>query len=237
MAKLAFLIAIMISVLPHKSMGQYFFRIKADISIKEKNADGSLKLIVGSVYYDSNYKKIIYDITFPEKETWVLQDTSYYLFKEGVLVERSVSLIYPEFSIFHLVLQGGLKDYGLGDHPVIRLKNIEKTEDGLVRTFGPTTGYEENLGNVKMLTRDRRLEVVLFYNVQGRLMSRQFFEDYQLVKGLEFPSKILQFAYPDPEVYPDLDEEDYTIIQTSFSNIQINRTDEEYIYNFPVPSD
>lgn len=224
-------------VLPHLLMGQYFFRVKADISIKEKNVDGSLKLIIGSVYYDSNYKKIIYEISFPEKETWVLQDTSYYLYKEGVLVERSVSLIYPEFSVFHLVLQGGLKDYGLGDHPVIRLKDIEKTDDGLVKTFGPTTGYEENLGIVKMLTRNRRLEAVLFYNVQGRLMSRQFFEEYQVVKGLEFPSKILQFAYPDPEVYPELNAEDYTIIQTSFSNIQINRTDEEYIYNFPVPAD
>jgi len=222
-------------ILPHFLMGQYFFRVKADISIKEKHADGSLKLVMGTVYYDSNHKKIVYDMRFPEKELWVLQDTSYYLYKNDALVEVNTSLIYPEFSVFHLVLNGGMKDYGLADHPIIKLKDIDKSEEGLVRTFGPISGYEQNLGKIKMLTKDRRLTAVLFYNVEERLMSRQFFEDYTIIKGLEFPKKILQFVYPNPEFHTKINEDEFTIIQTTFDNIQINRTDEEYYYNFPVP--
>jgi hypothetical protein len=223
-------------VLPRELSGQYYFRVKCDISIKEKNVDGSLKLILGTVYYDINHKKIVYDISFPEKELWVLQDTSYFLFKKNQLVERSVSIIYPEFSVFHLVLQGGLKDYGLSEHPVIKLKEIDKQKDGIVRIYGPTSGYEDKLGKIKMLTKNRRLEAVLFYNVAGRLMSRQFFEEYKLIKGLEFPTRIVQFAYPNPELYTTLKNDEHTLIQTTFSNVQINRTDEEYMYNYPVPN-
>jgi len=222
-------------ILPHFLMGQYFFRIKADFSIKEKHADGSLRILLGKVYYDTNHKKIVYDISFPEKELWVLKDTSYYLYKNDALVEVNTSLIFPEFSVFHLVLNGGMKDYGLADHPVIKLKDIEKTEDGLIKTFGPKAGYEQNLGRIRMFTKDRRLHAVLFYNVDDRLMSRQFFEDYAIIKGLEFPKKIIQFIYPNPEYHTKLKEDDFSLIQTTFDNIQINRTDEEYLYNFPVP--
>lgn len=227
-------ITICLFILPQISLGQYFFRLKADVSIKEVSIDQELRLVIGQVYYDIHHKKIVYDITFPEKERWVLQDTTYYLFKDDVLVERSLSLIFPEFSVFHLALEGHLDDYGLQDHPIIKVKDIEKTDDGVIRTLRPIAGYEENLGPIKILTSDRKLKAVLFYNVSERLMSRQFFEDYTIIKGVEVPRKIVQFLYPNPDFH-DSDDKGYTLIQTTLSNIQINRTDEEYMYNFPVP--
>lgn len=234
--KIKYLIGITIClfILPQISLGQYFFRLKADVSIKEVSIDQEHRLVVGQVYYDIHHKKIVYDITFPEKERWVLQDTTYYLFKDDVLVERSLSLIFPEFSVFHLALEGHLDDYGLQDHPIIKVKDIEKTDDGVIRTLRPIAGYEENLGPIKILTSDRKLKAVLFYNVSERLMSRQFFEDYTIIKGVEVPRKIVQFLYPNPDFH-DSDDKGYTLIQTTLSNIQINRTDEEYMYNFPVP--
>lgn len=229
-------IAVLFSIWSAPLQAQYYFRMKADISIKEVSYDGINRIVLGKVYYDIHHKKIVYDITFPEKERWVLSDTSYYLFKDDILVERNLSVIFPEFSIFHLALEGHLEDYGLQDHPVIKVKDIEKTEDGIIRTLRPTAEYTDNIGPIKLLTKDRQLKATLFYNVSERLMSRQFFEDYTVIKGVQIPQKIVQFLYPNPEFHDtEIDEDQYSLIQTTLSNIQINRTDEEFLYNYPIP--
>lgn len=231
------LLSIIIVILPQIVLGQYYFRVKADVTIREKGLNEDYKLVIGKVYYDVHHKKIVYDITFPEKEKWLLIDTSIYYFKDDRLVERKLSPVFPEFSVFHLVLQGGLQEYGLASHPMIRVKEIEKTDERVIKTLGPVSEYEDAMGKIKISTQDRKLEAVLLYNVDGRLMSRQFFSDYALIKGLQFPLNIVQYIYPNPEIQPNTKEGDEVLIQTIFSNVQINRTDEEYIYNFPVPLD
>jgi hypothetical protein len=229
-----FLVA-QIIVLP-QLLGQYYFRIKADFSVKEKTFEDTYRLLVGSVYYDMNYKKIVYHIQFPEKEIWVLTDTIAFVFKDNEPVKKQTAFIYPEFSIFNLVLQGALKDYGLKDHPVLKVKEIDRQGDKVIRTWEPTKDYKENLGKLKMSTKGRKLEAVVFYSPEGRLMSRQFFDNYLNVKGLDFPGEIVQFIYPNPEVQKEYSGKEM-IVKTSYRNIQLNKTDEEFFYNYPLPVD
>ncbi len=226
----------LILVLPQEVLGQYFFRLKADFTVKEKSYDDVYRLVVGSVYYDLYHRKIVYDVQFPEKEVWVLSDTTIYLFKEGVLKERKKALMYPEFSVFHLALQGGLRDYGLKDHPVIKVKDIRKEGRNVIRTWKPTAEHRDNVGDIVMSSKDHRLEAILFYNPQQRLMSRQFFNEYALVRGIEFPMEIVQFLYANPETRPQ-DPDAEMLVKTQYRNIQLNRSDEEYMYNYPVPVD
>jgi hypothetical protein len=223
-------------ILPQFLMGQYFFRIKCDFSVKEKSVDDTYRLVIGTVYYDMNHKKIVYDIQFPEKELWVLSDTLFYVFKDHKLVKKQQAFIFPEFSIFNLVLQGDLKDYGLKDHPVLKVKEIERDGDRVIRTWRPIEDYKENLGVLKMSTKGKKLDGIIFYNPDGRLMSRQFFENYISVRGIEFPTDIIQFIYPNPEVYEKTSDQEM-IIKTTYRNIQLNRTDEEFMYNYPIPLD
>jgi hypothetical protein len=44
---------------------QEYYRLSADFTVKIKNADGQKNLTKGKVYYDKNYKNLIYDISFP----------------------------------------------------------------------------------------------------------------------------------------------------------------------------
>jgi hypothetical protein len=226
-----------IAILPQISLGQYYFRVKADVTIKEKGYNDEYKLVIGQVYYDIHHKKIVYNITFPEKEQWLLIDTSIYYFKNDKLINRQLSPVFPELSVFHLVLQGGLEDYGLGSHPLIKVKEIDKTPERIVKTLGPVPEHADKMGLIKIATKDRKLEGILFYNLEGRLMSRQFFAKYKVIKGLEFPTEIVQYLYPLPREGVEVKGDSEILIQTTFSNIQINRTDEEFMYNFPVPLD
>ena len=52
-------------MLPNSVIGQHYFRMKADFSIKEKFGDGKMALTMGTIYYDRNYKKLVYDVKFP----------------------------------------------------------------------------------------------------------------------------------------------------------------------------
>ena len=90
------------------SFAQQFFRIKSDFSIKQKNADNTVSLTIGIAYYDKLAKKLVYKITFPEKETWVFKDTTFYVFKNDKFVTKKKSILIPEFSIFNLALNNKL---------------------------------------------------------------------------------------------------------------------------------
>lgn len=229
-------ILLLILVLPQTLLGQYFFRIKADFSVKERTFDDTYRLLIGSVYYDMNHKKIVYNIQFPEREVWVLTDTIAYIIKDNKLVKRQQAFIFPEFSIFNLVLQGSLRDYGLKDHPVLKVKEIQKDGDRIIRIWEPIKDYKENLGKLEMVTKNRKLDAVVVYHPNGRMMSRQFFRKYQNFRGLEFPLEIVQYVYSNPEVHRDL-KRDEMIILTQYKNIQLNRTDEAFFYDYPLPID
>ena len=99
------------------TVAQQFFRIKTEFTIKQKNEDNTTSLTIGTAYYDKLSKKLVYKITFPEKETWVFKDTSFYIFKNDKFFTKKKSILLPEFTIFHLALNNKLIDYGLKDSP------------------------------------------------------------------------------------------------------------------------
>ena len=189
------LILLILTLLPEINFGQQFFRISADFSIKEKIADGTSRLIVGKVYYDLSAEKIIYDISFPEPETWVLKDTTLYRFQSNELLGKSSSFVIPTSSFFHFTLSGQLANFGLRNSG-FTIIDVAKKEDQILTTWEPEEEkVKSSLGKVIMSNLDKKLQAIAFYNPDNDLLSKQFYKNYTNVSGCEVPTEITQINY------------------------------------------
>ena len=211
---------------------QKFYRFKADVSIKDKLADGTYRLTMGQVYYDKIYKKVVYKLKFPKKETMVVQDTTMFtLDHSNNLLGSSRTVLIPEFTVFHLALTNQLSNYGLkasDEQAVYKVGKVEKTNKGILTTWIPADDRLKKLfGDIKMLKKDKRLDAMIFYDAKGKIVSRQFFKDYVNVKGVEFPQEVTMVSY---------DFEGKKNIQlTTYKNIQIDQSDEDNMYRYRIP--
>jgi hypothetical protein len=201
--------------------------------VKDKLADNTYRLTMGKVYYDKIYKKIVYDLTFPKKEVLVVQDTTMFKINDkGLLESSNKTLLMPEFTVFHLALTGKLFDYGINamqsERSIYKVGKVEKTSQGVKTTWQPSDDYfAKYFGNIVMLNKDKRLDAMVFYNVEGQIVSRQFFKKYTSVKGVQFPQEVTMISYG----------EDGTknIQLTTYKNVVIDQPDEDEKYRYRIP--
>jgi hypothetical protein len=205
---------------------QQYYRVRADFSIKEKHTSGQSNLTMGSVFYDKFMKRIVYNVTFPEKQIWMFYDTNMYKIT-GKKVDRKPMIPgYVDFSIFNLSLNNNLINYGL-QKSVYSIKSTVKEGDMVISTWVPKDEYKKLLGEVKISIKAGKLYGVLFYNAKGRLMGKQIFNTYFKVRGFEMPTEIIFFYYNEDG------SEIHQII--TFKNIKVNDFAEADFYNYPVP--
>jgi len=76
---------------------QTFNRIEADFSIKEKDINGNKLLTIGRVYYDKNIRKIVLNISFPEKIIIVATDSLVYMIDNDSLIKTSPAVVPIDF--------------------------------------------------------------------------------------------------------------------------------------------
>ena len=204
-------------------IAQQSFRIKCDFSIKQKNADKTTSLTIGTAYYDKLAKKLVYKISFPEKETWVFKDTTFYVFKNDKFVTKKKSILLPEFSIFHLALNNKLADYGLKDSP-FKIDKIEKEKNMVITTYKPTGKVAASMGNILLSIIDKKLNGVIFYNTKNEISTKIFYKDYKLFSALTFPTVVTQFTYLKGE----------NLQQTTYKNVVVDQLSDDNIYNYDL---
>ena len=219
--RIFFLIALL---LPKIVFGQHFFRIEGDITVKEKSEFQS-QLTIGKFYYDKNIGKLVYHITFPEKQVLVSRDTVLYHFIADTLSSRTRSFDMTKFSIFNLSLENQMNNYGL-ENTFYKVDNIEKDGDLVISTWVPGKFQQKHFGKVLISTKDNRLFGIVFMNPSGEIVGKQFFEDYTVVDGLAFPKRMVKFTY--------YGEKQTTQI-TTFDNLKLNNLNEMKYYDYPVP--
>ena len=213
---------------------QQFYRIKSDISIKDKLSNGTYRLTVGKVYYDKPSLKLIYKLHFPQVETIIIKDTTLFkIGKDGLLISSQNVLVVNEFSIFHLSLSGKLADYGINSGKtagVFKITKVEKDKDGRVITTWSVVEKQlmKTLGKIKMANINKRLDAIAFYDPNDKLLSQQFFKDYVNVNGVEFPKQVTQISYNTDSTQ--------NLQQTTYKNIIIDQEDENNMYNYPIPT-
>jgi hypothetical protein len=219
---LFFLITPCLAFFQHKE-----YRIALDFSIKEKRSDGSFALQLGRAYYDMNYKKLVYNVKFPNKQTILTNDSSVYLIENGIAIDMRKDAGFIEMSIFHLSLTGSINNFGL-DESVFEATKVEE-EKGMVMTTWEVPRKIKGARKTKIITsvKDRKLYGVVFLDADDKPISKQFYKEYETINGVNIPTKVIFIMYVGGE-------EQYRIME--FKNIVINEFGNENIYNYPIPA-
>lgn len=206
---------------------QEFFRFKAEFSIKEKEKGAEQgRLIMGTVFFDKNLRKIAYDIRFPEPEQWLVHDTTLFRVAHDSLLSRQPVGQVSEYSLFNMILSQQLADFGLaraGYAP----GEVRQEGSQTLSTWLPPEQLREYLGPVVLAQENKRLTAIAFQSKDGTTAAKFYLQDYQIHDGLPVPGKVYQIFYrPQGEFVRIL----------ALKNITVNSTDEDNRYDFPVPA-
>jgi hypothetical protein len=204
---------------------QSYTRVEASVSIKTKYENGKGTLEMGKIFYDKKNKKLIYDFSFPEKQTIAIFDTTISVIKNGILIEKQKIAPLLQSTLFNIILEGELPNYGLRSNMIYKIKKVEKDRD-LVITTWEFKGKNKAFGNILVSTKGKDLYGVVFLNTKGEVISKQLFGQYILVSGLRFPTEITQVLIQDKKEIHQV---------TTFKNIVVNSLKNEKYYNFILP--
>jgi hypothetical protein len=205
---------------------QFYKRIEATYSVKEKLPDGSQYLQVGKVYYDATNKIIYYKITFPQKESLIVSDTLIVSInadgkKRTVKGEEMVS-----FSVFDILLKGDLPYYGL-QNLLYQMMDVHNEDTLIVSTWVAFKSNLTSLPKIMLAQYNKKLYSFIGFNSKEEIVLKQFFENYQDIEGLAVPTKIVTFNYTDGKE---------SIKWLSLSEIKVNNFDDNENYSRSVKS-
>jgi len=212
-------------MLPNSIIGQHYFRMKADFSIKEKFGDGKMALTMGTIYYDRNYKKLVYDVKFPQKETWVIKDTLFYKIVKGELIQQTLLPLMPNTTIFDFALNNNMDNFGLEKSPY-KINKIETEKDLVISTWLPDAKLAKALGKIVISKKKAKLFGIAFYTPKNELVKKQLFKGFLTSAGVTFPEEITEILYKQFTKETKL---------TTFKNLKVNEMKDENFYNFTIP--
>ena len=217
-----FIAFLLFSLLPVLAHGQQAFRIKADFTIKEtSDCDEVGQLVSGKVYYDTNHKKIYYNLSFPYPEEWVLKDTVIQKFSNNKLVLRETIPHFSAMSFFHMCLSSNLNNFGLNKSP-FTIKEVSKDKGLVITTWLPPKQLDNIVGEVVISQKNGQLQGIVFIDPTQKIVNKQVFKHYKTVKGLQIPTESTQVSFWEgKEIYRT----------TTLKNIVINETGNAAAYN------
>jgi Domain of unknown function (DUF4292) len=196
-----------------------------DMVTKERSATGKLVISSGKFYYDTRFKKVVYDIKFPKAELFVSKDTSLYYFEAGKFKYRLPSFATPETTVFHLSLTGRLAGFGLDEKNIYKIEKVTREGGKVYVTWKPDERIK-NMGRVTLSQANNRLEGVVFFDAKGEVLAKQFFKNYTNMSGVEFPQEVIFISYKNKKEY-------YRVIK--YHNVSINDFKDDKNYNYPLP--
>ena len=185
---------------------QEYYKLNCDISIKERFSETKFSLIKGRVEYNKYDDITTYNFTFPSRETWILnKDSLTRTVKNKTDYKIPTSAIY-KYSVFKLFFNGTLKNYGLKES-LYEISEIKENSDGSVyTTWKPSKKMKIKFGKVMTSQKNGLLQGVIFYNLKNQLIGKQFFKDYINIKGMMFPSKIIEITVIENEKHYKITE-------------------------------
>lgn len=201
------------------------YRFRADFSWKEKQADGTSSLTMGTAYYDKTLQKIVYDVSFPQKMVLIAQDTSLYRVMQGKPVQRVQTGTSVQFSLFALILNGGLPYFGL-QQSLYTMGNVQKNGTQVITEWLPNAKMAKKMGKVLLSQENKQLSGVVFYSPQGEITTKEFFRQYVQQQGVSVPTELIQIGYVGGKEQKKM---------TNFRNIIINEKGNDAMYNYAIP--
>jgi hypothetical protein len=207
------------------TFGQLHARIEGNILSKETLPSGAIQLNSGKFYYDTKYKKVVYDMKFPNIETIITKDTTTYILQNGALKNKIITYAAPETSIFHLALTGKINNFGLDNKNIYKIDKYEKQNDKVIVSWKPKVKLDK-IGPIKMMLKENKLEAIIFYDPAGTIIAKQYFKNYSTVSGVDFPGEVIFVNIKNKK-------ESFRVIK--YHKIKINDFKSDNFYNFSVP--
>lgn len=207
------------------STAQDYFRMSAEFTTKVKPVEGKMNLTKGKIYYDKYSKELIYDIHFPAKEKWVVQDSKIYkITNDSVYFTEEIPSM-NEFTVFHLALNSNLTYFGL-DEAKFSISNIDKKGDLVISYWNIPPHIQKMISTIAIAKKNNQLHSIVISGENNKILNKQFFKDYIQMGGFEFPGSIVQIFYDENN------NEEYQVME--FKNIELNDIENEknYHYNF-----
>lgn len=176
-------------------LGQQAYRIKTECTVKSKTVGShEAGLIMGTVYYDVRIGRLIFDVKFPEKETWVFVDSVQWTIRNDTLISIKPSSLKPKLSVLHLSLNQQLGGFGL-EQSGYTMTSV-KTEQGLViSNWSPPAAARKKMGTIALASQERQLKSVIFYHPNGKILRKQFFRKYQKISNVSLPTEVIDEIY------------------------------------------
>jgi hypothetical protein len=227
MLKISICLLLFLSVY-QDTLGQYFYRFSTDFSVKEEMPDGSQALTLGTIYYDAHQRKLVMDIDFPEKKVIYAHDSLVYTIVDDSVFRKSNTFInFFEGNLYHLALTNELNSFGLENSGAYEITDIQRNNNRLISTWEPLGKYKDVTGKILTLNEGKKLTGIVFYNKDGKLLSKQNLNDYRNYSGLLFPHEVVQQLYTE--------EEKYLYKLYTYKNVVINEMGNENWYNYHLP--
>lgn len=214
-----------IFLLANPAFAQDYFRISVDFTTKTKPAEGKANLTKGKIFYDKYSKELIYAIQFPEKEKWIVQDSRIYKLMDDSIYFTEEIPAMNEFTVFHLSLNSNLNYFGL-DQAGYSISKIDQTGELTVTYWKIPAQIQKFISSIAVARKDNSLHSVIISDENGKISSKQFFDNYIRKGGFEFPGRIVQIFYDENQ------RESYQVME--FENIVLNDTENETNYHYKL---
>ncbi len=207
------------------SNAQDYFRMSADFTIKIKRAEGQSNLTKGKVFYDKYSKELIYVISFPSKEKWIVQDSKIYKIKSGNIYFAEEIPSVNEFTVFHLALNSSLEYFGLKEAH-FAVDKVEKKGDLVISYWNIPLQVQDMISSIALAKKENQLYSVIIMGKNKQIINKQFFKNYIKIGGFEFPGTVIQIFYEENQT------ENYQVME--FKNITLNDTENDAEYHFDL---
>lgn len=205
MKHIGFLFAAILVLLSPHVWSQEKDKFLADFSIIEKN-EITLKnqIVNGKVEYIKSINQTILQISFPQKEKWILKDSILTKYLNDTLVSRSTSSKLDELSIFGSLLEMKSQDFGLKQMG-FTITNTVNEEGTIYLTWAPSQNFKKFVKTAKTAIKSNLLHGVILTDSDDIDITSIFFEGYKLVSDLPIPHKITQlFQTKQSKIYKSI---------------------------------
>ena len=223
--KLIILLFLFVFSLASNLLAQDYYRMSVDFTTKTKQAEGKFNLTKGRIFYDKYTKGLIYDIHFPAKEKWIVQDSKIYKYiNDSVYFTEEIPSM-NEFTVFHLALNSNLTYFGLNEAK-FSIGNIDKKRDLIILYWNIPTHIQNVIKTIAIAKKGNSLYSIVVSGENNKILNKQFFKDYISIGGFEFPGTIVQ-------IYYDVNNnKNYQVME--FKNILLNDTENEENYHYQL---
>ncbi len=194
--------------------GQKYNRLQADFSILEKNTlKDSSYIVIGKIDYDLFTDISKYQITFPQKTTWIFQDSTITTYDSLMVIQRidTIGAKFNEFTIFRNILMDKMNDFGLVEAG-FSIDQIEKVEESTIYQWKPPDGQFEFINYIVTEQQDEKLKGLIIVDQDDKSINKTYYEDYINIQELSIPQQIkLHFIADQEEIFKVINFRDVQI--------------------------